>query len=138
MYELLCVAVTCGAVRSWKRKALLRQLRVAVRSRRDRSRNVSRERAEVVRELRSLPDYVFKSMFRFVKTTFDEVLRKVTPHFRGRSVKMANLNTCRVTGSNVVSTELKLFATLRYLAGGMKWDICLALKLGFGTFFSSS
>ena len=35
------------------------------------------------------------SMFRFDKTTFDEVLRKVTPHFRGRSVKMANLNNAR-------------------------------------------
>ena len=26
-----------------------------------------------------------------------------------------------------------LLATLRFLAGGMKWDICLALDIGFGS-----
>ena len=26
-----------------------------------------------------------------------------------------------------------LLATLRFLAGGMKWDICLSLDIGFGS-----
>ena len=28
-----------------------------------------------------------------------------------------------------------LLATLRYLASGMKWDICLALDIGFGSYW---
>ena len=28
-----------------------------------------------------------------------------------------------------------LLATLRFLASGMKWDICLALDIGFGSYW---
>ena len=33
----------------------------------------------------------------------------------------------------VISPEIMLLATLRFLAGGMKWDICLSLDIGFGS-----
>ena len=32
-----------------------------------------------------------------------------------------------------ISPEVMLLATLRFLAGGMKWDICLSLDISFGS-----
>jgi hypothetical protein len=37
-----------------------------------------------------------------------------------------------------ISLKTKLLATLRYLAGGSKWDICLVFGIGFGSFFADN
>ena len=34
-----------------------------------------------------------------------------------------------------MSPEVMLLATVRFLAGDMKWDICLSLDIGFGSFW---
>ena len=33
-----------------------------------------------------------------------------------------------------ISPDIMLLATLRFLAGGMMWDMCLALDIGFGSY----
>jgi hypothetical protein len=46
-----------------------------------------------------------------------------------------NLDMGNKNGSKgVITSEVMLLATIRYLAGGMKWDICLSLDIGFGSF----
>ena len=56
---------------------------------------------------------------------------------RKRSRRFAE---CNVKGKKGIplSLKTKVLATIRYLAGGMRWDICLAMGIGFGTFFADS
>ena len=85
----------------------------------------------------NLPDYIFKSMFRVDRTTFDEILVKVEEKLPPIDTDMA-AKSVKGNKGQPLPTKVKLMATLRNLAGGIKWDICLAFKIGFGTFWSDS
>jgi hypothetical protein len=127
-------------LKHWKKDALRKQLRNNERKLRKRCGNRIRERQVVLQELRELPGYIFRSIFRVDLKTFDEIKEKIKPYFLKKNESKAKNN---IGGKSVktdvsIGIDLKLMGTLRFLAGGMKWDICLALKLGFGTFFQDS
>jgi hypothetical protein len=70
-------------------------------------------------------------MFRVDRATFNEILEKISPF-------MPTSKSLPRDGRQPVTKKLKLLATLRYLAGGMKWDICFGLKIGYGSFFADN
>jgi hypothetical protein len=88
-------------------------------------------------ELDNLPDYVFKSMFRVDKETFESILAKIEPNMPALDPEMAKRGVKGSKGAPI-GNRIKLMATLRFLAGGMKWDICMALKIGFGSVFADT
>ena len=89
-----------------------------------------RDRRGAMRNIDLIPDYLFKRIFRLDKTTFAMLLAKITPLI-GKNKAKAELNG----SGGEISPEIMLLATLRFLAGGMKWDICLALDIGFGSYW---
>ena len=90
--------------------------------------NHFRDRRGALRNISLIPDYQFKRIFRLDKETFGAVLLKLNPLLEKDS-KKALLNG----SGGEISPEIILLATLRILAGGMKWDICLSLDIGFGS-----
>lgn len=112
----------------WKKKALLRKVRRS---------NVFRNRQMILDEIKQLPSYYFKSMFRMDRNTFDILLTKVKPHLIESNPDIAKRSVKNNHGE-IVPIETKLLATLRYLAGGSHWDISFMFKIGFGTFFANS
>ena len=64
------------------------------------------------------------------KASFSTVLNNIYP-LQEKDQQKAPLNG----SGGVISPEIMLLATLRFLADGMKWDICLSLDVGFGSFW---
>ena len=54
---------------------------------------------------------------------------------KNRNFARLNVKNC---GGQIISNRIKLLATLRWLAGGMMWDVTMYLKIGWGTFFTDS
>eukprot|EP01039_Chlorochromonas_danica_P009306 gene9305-10272_t len=81
----------------------------------------------------SLPDWMFKRMFRVDRPTFYKIVDKIRPKLQ-RNEEMAKRNKKNSKGM-VISVELKLMAALRYLAGGMMWDIVCWLDIAPGSFY---
>ena len=95
--------------------------------------NVQRDRMGSLRNIESLPDYVFKMIFRLDKETFAEVLALIDPILvKNRTKGMANV---KGNLGSTISSTLMLLATLRFLAGGQCYDICLSLNIGIGSFW---
>ena len=70
------------------------------------------------------------------RETFEDILTKmnaVMPE-EGKSIQMTKLSAKDGKGTSLCN-RIKLLASIRYLAGGMRWDICFALNIGFGSFF---
>jgi hypothetical protein len=69
-------------------------------------------------------------MFRLNTEAFADLLSKISPLLQ-KNEEMG----VRKGIEGIISSEIMLHATLRYLAGGMKLDICLSLDIGFGNFW---
>ena len=138
---LVLINAVCTATIHWKRKAYFKQLN-SLSKKIDRDGNIYRDRENMLREINAFPDYIFRSMFRVDRSTFEEILSKITPNLASNSdidplsKEMAARSVKGGQGS-ALSPRIKLLATLRFLAGGMKWDICFAFKIGWGSFFST-
>jgi hypothetical protein len=65
------------------------------------------------------------------RTVFQNVLDKINTVLRDRDDDVMAIR-------NVKGNKNKLYATLRFLAGGSPWDICLACPIGFGSFYAKS
>ena len=127
---LVLINAVCTATIHWKRKAYFKQLN-SLSKKIDRDGNIYRDRENMLREINAFPDYIFRSMFRVDHSTFEEILSKITPNLASNSdidplsKEMAARSVKGGQGS-ALSPRIKLLATLRFLAGGMKWDICFA------------
>ena len=140
--KIITLGFTLGVVvlKHWKRKILFKRLNNSVK--RNRSGNVHHDRQSILEEIDRLPDHLFKTMFRVDKETFAEILAKVNsapvlkPDEKQSDVseRMSTINVKNKKGSSI-SNKIKLMATLRFLGGGIFWDICLAFKIGFGSFY---
>jgi hypothetical protein len=97
-----------------------------------RSASFPRDRIGSLRIIKNIPDYVFKRIFRLDKSSFATLLSKIEPLLL-KDAKKVNKNK-----GGIITLEIILLATLRFLAGGSKWDICLSLSIGFGSFWGDS
>jgi hypothetical protein len=97
-----------------------------------RSGSFPRNRIGSLRIIKDIPDYAFKRIFRLDKNSFASLLSKIEPLLPKATVR-ANKKK-----GGIISPEVMLLATLRFLAGGMKWDICLSLNIGFGSFWGEN
>ena len=89
-----------------------------------------RDRRGALRNISMIPDYLFRRIFRLDKETFAAVLLLIYP-LLAKDIEKATLNG----SGGEISPEVMLLATLRFLAGGMKWDICLSLDISPGSFW---
>ena len=103
-----------------------------------RDANKDRDRAAAIQEIDGLPDYIFRRMFRMTRPTFNALLKKINEHYPESSSEDFIKKNVKDNNGQVLSNKTKLLATLRFLAGGQMWDICLALKIGFGSFYQST
>jgi hypothetical protein len=79
-----------------------------------------------------MSDQEFKRMFRLTRTTFNFLLEKIRPFIEAKP----NLKFGSWKNPKSISPEIKLAATLRWLAGGSYLDICFAFGLSAkGGFF---
>jgi hypothetical protein len=97
--------------------------------------NISRNRVAAKDEIDALPDYVFRSMFRVDRVLFRKIMNDISQYMPVIDEVAANKSIKFNTLGQKITNEIKLLATLRFLAGGMKWDICMYLKKVFGFFF---
>ena len=105
---------------------------------RERKGNYVRDRIGGMQDVNNLPPHIFRQMFRMHRTTFEKLLadvNSVAPESENYKYILMNVKGKRGTQ---LSNRTKLLATLRFLAGGSKWDICLAFKIGFSTFLHNS
>eukprot|EP01031_Cornospumella_fuschlensis_P023551 gene23551-28561_t len=94
-----------------------------------------RSRANALAKILSFPAWQFKRMFRVDLPTFYQIVeRRIRPAL-GKNEEMAKRNKREGKGE-VISVEIMLMATLRYLAGGMMWDIVCALDVAPGSFYT--
>jgi hypothetical protein len=100
------------------------------------SGNKKRSRAEALAEIDGLSDSDFKKIFRVDRETFREIEEKIKPKIETSAT--AAMHNVKNNMGEPISVKTRLLCTLRYLAGGMFWDICLALKVGFGSFFGEN
>lgn len=84
-------------------------------------------------KVNSLKDYEFKRIFRVDRKTFSEIVENIRP-LLPKDEERAKRNLKGSNGS-IINVETMLMATLRFLAGGSHYDICLAFDIGFGSFF---
>ena len=76
---LVLINAVCTATIHWKRKAYFKQLN-SLSKKIDRDGNIYRDRENMLREINAFPDYIFRSMFRVDRSTFEEILSKITRH----------------------------------------------------------
>ena len=84
-------------------------------------------------EVLHLSDSIFESMFKLSRPGFEDLLNILSPLLHNTNEDMA----IRSSGS-VVSKRTKLYATLRWLAGGSYLDICFAWGVSKSAFFSDA
>lgn len=123
------IAAVAVTKQHWKKKKIFKRLRMG---------NLARDRETVQQEIDQLPHNVFKQMFRIDRTTFEEILRKIEPFVEAptnESMSRRQVSGCR---GSLISTRMKLYCALRFLAGGSYLDICFGFKVGFGSFFADS
>jgi hypothetical protein len=98
--------------------------------RKKRSKNEVRDREKAVAFLNDIPEGRFKRMFRVTKATFAMVLDRIRPMIGKRCGLKNNENNSKM----VIPPELKLAATLRWLAGGSYLDIAPLYSLSIESF----
>lgn len=94
--------------------------------------NVKRPRWFALQEIDKLPDGEFASMFRMSREGFNQLLELVSPFMHE-----SNEIRAKASSGSIISKKTKLFASLRFLAGGSFHDIILAFGLAKGSFFST-
>jgi hypothetical protein len=100
--------------------------------------NFVRDRKSLITEIDLLPDYIFKQMFRMNRAVFQSVLDKINTVLRDRDDDVMAIRNVKGKMGQSLGNKTKLYATLRFLAGGSPWDICLAYRIGFGSFYAKS
>jgi hypothetical protein len=99
-----------------------------------RSCNRERNRTEPLDRIKNLSEKEFTRFMRVSRNIFYSLLEKITPLIDPS--KKGQQNAMNSSGSGI-SNELKLAATLRYLAGGSYLDITFEFGLGQNSFFHS-
>ncbi len=64
--------IAAGLLQLWKKTKIIKRVRVG---------NKRRDRSLVLEEISTLPEYVFKSMFRMDRTCFELLLEKLSTYF---------------------------------------------------------
>lgn len=95
-------------------------------------RNRHRDREYALEEVNNLTENEFSKIFRLSRVGFSELLSLIEPFMHDADEVMAK----RSSGT-AISKRTKLYATLRYLAGGSYLDICFAWGLAKSTFYST-
>lgn len=95
-------------------------------------RHRCRDRGYALKEVTHLSDSEFSSMFRMTREGFDVLLGLVSPFMHDTDEAMA-----RIASGGFVTKATKLYATLRFLAGGSYLDIIFAWGVAKATFFST-
>ena len=90
-----------------------------------------RDRSYALKEMDSLTDSQFTTMFRLNRQTFYWLLFKIKPLLTAKG----SLYNNTYHSEHVVDVKTKLAVTLRWLAGGSYLDICFAFGLSNGSFF---
>lgn len=98
--------------------------------------NVWRDRDYAISEYGNLTDAMFKRMFRIDRDGFDDILSKIESKIQ-KNERYAKLCSKHNNGARgqVLSPRIMLMGTLRWMAGGCYLDICMAMHIGFGSFF---
>lgn len=84
-----------------------------------RQANRKRNRNYALEEVEQLSNKEFSSMFRMNREGFNTLYAKVCPFLHDTNEEMA-----RVSSDSCITKKTKLYATLRWLAGGSSLDIC--------------
>eukprot|EP01039_Chlorochromonas_danica_P011245 gene11245-12544_t len=94
--------------------------------------NRHRDRGYALTEVTQLSDNMFSTMFRMDREAFNNLLGLVSPFLPDTDEHMAI-----VSSGSYITKATKLYATLRYLAGGSYIDICFAWGISKASFFST-
>eukprot|EP00981_Chlorochromonas_danica_P014836 scaffold9059_cov170-Ochromonas_danica.AAC.2 len=92
--------------------------------------NHHRDRGYALTEVNHLSDAMFSTMFRMDRAAFASLLRLVSPFLPDIDEHMAI-----VSSGSYITKATKLYATLRYLAGGSYIDICFVWGISKTSFF---
>ena len=131
---LLAILIEENARKGWLKKKLLQRANRLLRK-----GNVRRDREEAIRLIDEFPDYIFKSMYRLDRTAFDSVLEKLeTINPKNTNTEIYSRRSVADSRGQPIANKTKLLCTLRFLAGGSKWDIAFAHRVGWGTFFADT
>jgi hypothetical protein len=93
--------------------------------------NRHRNRQDALEEVGNLSESAFSSMFRMTRPGFQNLLERISPFLPDVDERMAKLSS-----GSMITKSTKLYATLRYLAGGSFHDICFGWRIAKSTFFS--
>lgn len=96
-----------------------------------RTKNRHRNRGHALNEIDHVSEKTFSKMFRMDRASFGLLLGKVSPFLQDTDEERA----IQSSGA-VVTKQTKLYATLRWLAGGSYLDICFGWGLAEGSFFN--
>lgn len=96
-------------------------------------RNRHRNRGYAIEEVTHIMESTFSSMFRMSRDGFEELLLLISPFMHDTDERMAV-----VSSGSFIAKRTKLFATLRWLAGGSYLDICFAWGISKSAFFSTA
>lgn len=80
----------------------------------------------------AMRNFLVMRMFRMTRSGFQELFNKISPYMHDTNTAMANLSS-----GSPISTEAKLYATLRWLTESLYLDICFAWGLLKSAFFST-
>lgn len=99
----------------------------------DRKRNRRRDRGYARNSMMDMDAKEFKKMFRMSKEVFETLLEHISPFLHD-----TNLEEAERSSGSMIDKRTKLAVTLRWLAGGSYWDICLAFGVASGSFFNET
>ena len=102
------------------------------KTRRRRHRYRNRDRGFAIAQMENLDEKTFKKMFRMSKSTFNNLLEKVSPLLQVDEQRAIN------SSGSVITAKTKLASTLRWLAGGIYLDICFAWGISTAAFYRCS
>ena len=94
--------------------------------------NRRRDRGYAQVEVDELSDSNFITMFRMNRENFERLLRLISPILHESDEAMAMLSS-----GSTITKRTKLYATLRWLAGGSYLDICFAWGISYTSFFTT-
>ena len=94
--------------------------------------NRHRNRGYALEEISHISNGTFSTMFRMSREGFEELFNLTSPFMHDTNEHMA-----KVSAGSALSKRTKLYATLRWLAGGSYLDICFAWGLSKAAFFST-
>lgn len=100
------------------------------RKERDPAHCRQRNRGYAIEEMSAMRDDEFKRMFRVDRSTFEFLCNAIQPWVRRDARQSSN------SSGQEIGTATRLGVTLRWLAGGMQWDLCFAFGISRTSFYS--